>query len=909
MNSVSKIDKAILDTNKVICENIKRFDDSERGLLSQNILSQLRNLVEYIAQKIKDIDADPNDYQDKAKAIKNLNSNNNYRPVKEFHDLLQKSVSHYTLDQNASERLMLKYYEHLLKIKHFLYNNYSLEILENISDFPLNLDKNLMEYYEKISLKIHKNSNNFNYSPYNDRYYIHKIKPFFINQQIYYEVTFTIANEKISKFDRIIAFTKHDILSNYSVKLHIRDDHIEIFGNKMPIKIIDDWQVSIRPCEFKNFAKIFNSPSLNRNSNEYSALMAQLKLQKMNFVDIIRLPNEYYLKFKQEIANQANTSNFINTLDICRQMIEKDQSGSNIICYLLYHLNNKIIKNQLDNSSCVKLSNLFLKWGCIPFEQMPFTTSLVNHNPKIYDLLDCLDSVNREHEFLARLIKNNAEQNEMLFTLISEIKGFDDITNLIQKYNQTLYLPKHKNRKIIEYKDFLYIKEYVDNCLEIIQKIKNLSLSGINNYTNSVNSWLQNTQYEVDCPEKLGLLKNMFANSRVALIYGAAGTGKTTVINHISKFWNDESKIYLANTNPAVHNLKRKVTANNRHFMTIAKFLASKNQHIQSDLLIIDECSTISNNDMRKILEKAQFQLLILVGDVYQIEAINFGNWFSVIRYFIKNSAVLELTKPYRTTHPDLLMVWERVRNLDMAILEPMVKSNYSVQLDNSILEKTNSDEIILCLNYDGLYGINNINRLLQENNPNQAIQWGVHTYKVNDPILFNESDRFAPLIHNNMKGKIVHIQTEYDKNKIYFDIELDFSINEINAQGYDFELLDNQNDARSIIRFGVNQYPSTDDDNDSFDNIVPFQVAYAVSMHKAQGLEYQSVKIVVTHEVEEALSHNIFYTAITRAKENLKIYWTPETEKIVLSNFKKKNYGRDIGILKELVKDIHIES
>ncbi|MBN6712334.1 hypothetical protein JFL47_14165 [Haemophilus haemoglobinophilus] len=105
MNLVSKIDKAILDTNKIICENIKRFDDSERGLLSQNILSQLRNLVEYIAQKIKDIDADPNDYQDKAKAIKNLNSNNNYRSVKEFHDLLQKSVS---LSHNLCKYLFLR---------------------------------------------------------------------------------------------------------------------------------------------------------------------------------------------------------------------------------------------------------------------------------------------------------------------------------------------------------------------------------------------------------------------------------------------------------------------------------------------------------------------------------------------------------------------------------------------------------------------------------------------------------------------------------------------------------------------------------------------------------------------------------------------------------------------------------
>ena len=39
-------------------------------------------------------------------------------------------------------------------------------------------------------------------------------------------------------------------------------------------------------------------------------------------------------------------------------------------------------------------------------------------------------------------------------------------------------------------------------------------------------------------------------------------------------------------------------------------------------------------------------------------------------------------------------------------------------------------------------------------------------------------------------------------------------------------------------------------------------------------------MKIVITNETEERITHNIFYTAITRAKENLKIYWSPETEK-----------------------------
>ena len=62
-----KVDEAVYDTNKVICRNISVFDASERGLLSQNILAQLRNFVEYIVQKVysNGVDTDPNDYQDK----------------------------------------------------------------------------------------------------------------------------------------------------------------------------------------------------------------------------------------------------------------------------------------------------------------------------------------------------------------------------------------------------------------------------------------------------------------------------------------------------------------------------------------------------------------------------------------------------------------------------------------------------------------------------------------------------------------------------------------------------------------------------------------------------------------------------------------------------------------------------
>jgi ATP-dependent exoDNAse (exonuclease V) alpha subunit len=252
-------------------------------------------------------------------------------------------------------------------------------------------------------------------------------------------------------------------------------------------------------------------------------------------------------------------------------------------------------------------------------------------------------------------------------------------------------------------------------------------------------------------------------------------------------------------------------------------------------------------------------------------------------------------------SNDDLLDLWDKVRNIEEDILEHIQRNGYSTNLDESIFENHKDDEIILCLNYDGLYGINNINRFLQANNPNKAIEWRNLIYKINDPILFNDTKRFGEAIYNNLKGKIINVKV-LDK-QIEFDIEIDKVINELDTEWYDFELV-SSNSHKSVIRFRVNEFPTTDEDNESSDALVPFQVAYAVSIHKAQGLEYSSVKIVITDEVEEQISHNIFYTAITRAKENLKIYWSPETENKILSDLKRRNNKKDVGLLKSIMKE-----
>lgn len=567
-----KIDLDILNIDKVICCNINKFDTTERGLLSQNILSQLRNYVEHISLKaFSDSQNIEVNYDNLEKGKAFVKANGKLKFLSRFHKLLQITASHYTLDEENSERLMLKYYEYLIRIKSYVKSSFNLDILDNLDSFPISIDSNLQEYYEKIAAKIKQPASLRLKSDYNDRFYIQKVKPFFIDFEIYYEVTFTRANDYISKFDRIIAFTKCDISHNYAVKFFISNDNINILDKDMPIQIIDNWEVSIRPCELNNFSRIFgNFPKLG-GTKEYYELMRYLTSTGINLVELINFSNNDFSHIKNKITEQAKNAHIFELLEKCRDITKGQGKGSNTIQYLLYRLNNKIIKKQFHHEQCYILSNLYLSFGCIPFDDMPFNSSLINHNPKLSDIFDCIDTTNREHELFARLIKNNTEQKGLLYTPKKELLNFEKIDKLIQNWNATLYW-KHTNRRLETFKDHLFIKGYEEDTLRIVKDLKSLSSKGIQNYANSVNSWLQTSSYNIDCDEKTAALKQMFENSKVALVYGAAGTGKSTMINHVSNFFNNENKLYLANTNPAVDNLKRKVNSANCEFKTINKF-------------------------------------------------------------------------------------------------------------------------------------------------------------------------------------------------------------------------------------------------------------------------------------------------------------------------------------------------
>ncbi len=887
---MSKADDSIRIIDGIICDNIQFHFQNNPGLMSQNILSQLRNFVESIVVKIfGSDDSDPNDYNEIQKNLKKLKeSNKKYKFIKEFHESLQITESHYTLDKENSERLLDSYLQYLFKLRELIKKDYGIEILHDIERIQFINDPYSREYYEKVAkaiinhrpLSIEKNPT--------DRYYILNVKTFCAFGKLFYEITFVPVNSKISKFDRLIAYSDKEPMDNYSVVMTLVNDTIDILNMELSITIMESWMVWIRPCELVNYSKIFgDSISIDPGLDEYRVLMKHMTDTGNNLIDLLQYPDE-----KLSDLFNTRTKRIYSVLIKSRYIVNNRRYGSNVIRYMLYRLRNVVIKSQLTENPCAYFGGLFLSKRCIPFDKMPFCTSLVEHNPSLSDLVKCLDTAGREHELFARSITHISESEGSLFVKIDGDYGAS-----IDKYNGMLYLPSHENRKLVLFNKHVYLYGRVKEIYQIIEKIKLLGGYYVEDYREKVENIIEKGIINIDCSTKKKIVSELFKDKSVAFIYGSAGTGKTTLIRYVSTIFSKWNKLFLSNTNSAVENLRQKVKDVNSTFMTVKQYCLKAGNN--PELIIIDECSTISNEDILNVLDKSKEGILFLfVGDIYQLESIRFGNWFKILSSYVPKNAVYNLETIYRTDEKRLLDVWKSVRHNEDGILERLIKNGFSSEFDETIFERKNVDEIVLCLNYSGIYGINNINQILQMKNNSESITWGLNSYKIGDPVLFNESNRFNPIIHNNMKGIIRNIEKQDEK--IIFDIEVESEIDIEYAilLGVEVTVVDS---GRTRIKFDVKKYKERDSDGKTTDTVVPFNIAYAISIHKSQGLEYDSVKIVISDDVEDKITQNIFYTAITRAKKNLKIYWSKKTAKKVISDFKQNDINHEVQFINQI--------
>lgn len=342
-----KVDEAIYESNKIICRQISRLGESTRGEVSQEVLESLRHFVEHIILKEYANGGDIEDTHENLKAaVKYVKNEPQLIHLSRFHHFLQVSSSHRVLKEHNAERLMIRYYEYLFRIRKFLYDKYSMVVLENLEQFPLDTNDELTEYYTKIATVVDRYNAPIHGGFRYDRFYVQKIKPFFINNKIYYEVAFVPANDNASKTDSIIAFTDMEITSYYAVKFAIADNSIEIFDQRMPIRVIVDWEVNIRPCELKNFNRILDNSLRDYGSAEQRNISQFLTKTGLSLSEVIMFSDEAFAKLRSQLVPSTKAIHFFDCLEKCRDIIKQNAPGSNILRYLLHHLTNRVLRKQ-----------------------------------------------------------------------------------------------------------------------------------------------------------------------------------------------------------------------------------------------------------------------------------------------------------------------------------------------------------------------------------------------------------------------------------------------------------------------------------------------------------------------------------------------------------------------------------
>ena len=812
-------------------------------------------------------------------------------------------------DEGQSERLILKYYNFLWQIRKFMREHYGMSILNNLEKFPIKIDELDKEYYDLVASAI----NSIDISPRAvsmSRFYVQKKVPFFVGTERFYEVVLQLASVYATKYNRVTVYTKENISTSYSVQIAYVDATINLWDITSKIKVITNWKVSIGPRCLNKLGKILKvQTKINSKYGEYIELMNFLTKTGMNFLDLIDLQEFDFYELINSIYRNTNTSVFKEILLILRKRfcMTSKETGRNVIRYLLLNLREETLNNVMPNQFYQKLlcENLNLSAKCIPFEKNPYISNLAGGKTSEGNLTKIVNAVGSEKMEIVRpylSLKNAIKRTGEIYFDARTVAAEKEIKD----YNNHLdFWERKQGYKINIVDGIATIDSYEKATLDVLGKLLELSKRGNKGQRELNQKFLRESKIDFADILKEQAIREVFVNSHLLLIYGAAGTGKTTLINYISNLMSNSRKLFLSKTHTAKQNLQRRIDnpGSSADFVSIDSF--TKKVTVQDyDIIFIDECSTIDNRTMAAFLDKVESDtFLVLAGDIYQIESIEFGNWFYYAKDIINiKGANIELLSTWRTKDTNLISLWNEVRDKESLITEKLVIDGpFSEDIGSGIFKKLAKDEVILCLNYDGKFGLNNINNYFQNaNSTKEAVYWQEWSYKEGDPILFNDTARFS-LLYNNLKGRIIKIDKESDR--ISFTIDVDVVLTERDCKREEIELIDNK-ESSTRIRFTV--YAYNDEKNDGDDelrmkSIIPFQLAYAVSIHKAQGLEYDSVKVIIPRSNSERITHGIFYTAITRAKKYLKIYWSSETMTDIVKSFSEDESGwKSLEIVKE---------
>ncbi|MEB8696604.1 AAA family ATPase, partial [Bacillus cereus] len=417
----------------------------------------------------------------------------------------------------------------------------------------------------------------------------------------------------------------------------------------------------------------------------------------------------------------------------------------------------------------------------------------------------------------------NATSYEVPKVLENSVEDFIKFHSVMLRDQYAIDLLKFS--KSLDLDDFI-------NCNYVIHE--RLIQVSVAEYKNKLSTVFDETDLT---KEQLELLKS-FVENKITLLLGRAGTGKTyTLVNLLKKLKpNPRTTFILTYTGKASVRIKELLSQHELTEykpMTVHKacssnwnsnFLKNEYNNLECEYLIIDEVGMIPRDILMKVLLAVpSYTKIIFAGDdaqlppvndssvIPELEGLDFINTIRLTKVFRSGDTVLELA--YKVLNRELIdfRLYDE-KQLEKLVL-PLVEQGYQILTNTKKMTKK-------------------INLIVQANKDKITKCFNDYCYEIGDRVMIiaNDSSR---RVYNGDTGKIV----DYDDKGIL--IQLDFEDRQVF-----YRYLDTV-------------------------NIVP---AYAFTVHKSQGSEYENVAVFLESQ-PKLNTNNLLYTGITRAKKNIKVY------------------------------------
>lgn len=356
--------------------------------------------------------------------------------------------------------------------------------------------------------------------------------------------------------------------------------------------------------------------------------------------------------------------------------------------------------------------------------------------------------------------------------------------------------------------------------------------------------------------------------NRVLVLTGLPGTGKTTLVRAFVRLFREKklSHTLMAPTGIAA---KRLAGVTGTEAATIHRTFGydgdgwanHAGNKYQTDAVIVDEMSMVDQELFFRILDALHPDtILVLVGDDAQLPSVGPGN---VLRELLTCPQVptVRLTQIFRQQHTSEIVVASHAINRGETISLEKRPASSEFQFVHMVDEELMSDLIVqmalklksrdanfqvLTPKYDGPVGVNNLNAKLREAlNPSMMQpEWkaGYFHVRVGDRLMVIRND-YKLGVYNGDMGKLVEVQRE----------NLMVRIHGVGHGAVDTMVAIPKSDAAELLR-----------------------LAYAITVHKSQGSEFDTVILPIVKSHGRMLQRNLFYTAVTRAKSKCWVLGDP---------------------------------